>query len=363
MGRWGNLAAEIRLMILEMVLEGYSFKSEPYARARYASVCREWQPVFEQRNFQRLVLDQARIYGLEEFMGKEATSHRRDYLKHLFLRVRLDEYDCTVCQSKEDNETIKNNNGIFSKAVWNLLIILSKWTRSACSRGRGGRQQGLTLELGAYSPSDSKHTFRDFRLEHDYPYQERNDLEMDWDTYKLRADRLGLDSLNDLYHRWVDGHRDRLSLESKQRIMGTLTIDLDLPEFSAFSHIFPKVEIITGLLIRRQFYRKIAIWNGGEGHACLFRYEYSNDVGKPQITWASNWGINVQLDYDVVQCWADLPKHRHLPHGNLTTAVDRIPRRFKQVKTFATAIRYLKLRGTVLDLMSDYQLSWEQHNP
>jgi hypothetical protein len=30
------------------------------------------------------------------------------------------------------------------------------------------------------------------------------------------------------------------------------------------------------------------IWNGGEGHASVFRYEKA--AGQPQITWASNWG-------------------------------------------------------------------------
>jgi hypothetical protein len=104
MGRWRRLPAEIRSVILEMVAEDYRFKSEQYALAGYASVCREWQPVFEQRNFQRLVLDQERISDLEQFMG---TRQRRDYLGHLFLRVRLNDYDCTVCKSKEDYGTMR----------------------------------------------------------------------------------------------------------------------------------------------------------------------------------------------------------------------------------------------------------------
>jgi hypothetical protein len=104
MGRWGSLPAEIRSIILEIVAEDYRFKSEQFARPGYARVCREWQPVFEQRNFQRLVLDQDRLSDFERFM---ATRERQDYLEHLFLRVRLDDYDCTVCQSKENYETIR----------------------------------------------------------------------------------------------------------------------------------------------------------------------------------------------------------------------------------------------------------------
>ena len=91
-------------MILEIVAEDYKFNPEQYTLAGYASVCREWQPVFEQINFQRLVLDQERISDLEQVMG---TKKRREYLGHLFLRVRLNDYDCTVCKSKEDYETIR----------------------------------------------------------------------------------------------------------------------------------------------------------------------------------------------------------------------------------------------------------------
>ena len=92
------------------------------------------------------------------------------------------------------------------------------------------------------------------------------------------------------------------------------------------------------------------IWNVGEGHACLFRY--SNDAGEPKITWACNWGSNVQLDHYVVHCWANLPRHGQHPRGNLTTAINRLPRRRKQVKTYATA----------MELISDYQLFWEEYN-
>ena len=165
-----------------------------------------------------------------------------------------------------------------------MLVILSKWTGVAGSR----RQQGLTLELGAYSPSDSKHAFRDFHLEQNYSYHERKDLEANFEAYRLRADELGLDSLNDPYHGWIDGHQDNLSLEAKQRIMGTLTIKSNLPEFSAFSQAFPKVEIVTGLLIRRQFYRKIAAKSLGkllrEAFTCLqwFRHEAWHDVNPQQ---------------------------------------------------------------------------------
>jgi hypothetical protein len=104
MADWNTLPIEVRLIILELVAEDYHFNSKPYARAGYASVCQEWQPVFEQRNFRRLILDQERISGLEQFM---CTQYRRDYLEHLSLRVRLPKYDCTVCQLPEDKKTTR----------------------------------------------------------------------------------------------------------------------------------------------------------------------------------------------------------------------------------------------------------------
>ena len=103
------------------------------------------------------------------------------------------------------------------------------------------------------------------------------------------------------------------------------------------------------------------IWNGGEGHACVFRY--SKNAGKPEIRWASNWGSLVPMDPNVVCCWSNLPRRgRHPYDRNLSTAVKRIPARRKQVKTYATTIRYLKLRSRVLDLISGYQLFWDEQN-
>lgn len=147
---------------------------------------------------------------------------------------------------------------------------------------------GLTLELGAYSPGDCKHTFRDFHLEENYPYQECNEIEPQDDAYKLRIDRLGLDTLNDPYHGWVNGHQEGLSLGSKQRIMGTLTIDDDLPKFSIYPYTFPKVEIVTVLRMRRQFYRRIAAKSLDrllrEAFTCLqsFYHETWHDVDPQQ---------------------------------------------------------------------------------
>ncbi|XMA17067.1 hypothetical protein WAI453_009858 [Rhynchosporium graminicola] len=300
---WSKLPAEIRLVILDMVVENYRFQpSVPYLRAGYATVCREWQPVFEQQNFRRLVLDYDKIHGLNTLTAK---FHRRGYLAQIFLRVRLDAYDCSVCQTKESNDQKDRNNHFFNRSLYGLLSVLSQWTVLEPSPGRYGRKmKGLELELGAYSPSDYRHTFRDFHIE---PNRElRNTAEAETylgETYHQEHEQLG--SLDDHFHGWVDGRRDDKSLictEAKQRLMGTLEINWartrpdkydfrlkrgDLAKFNlgrgpifdaepsraqdnemaelrwekthlAEFEFLPEVEVVTSLLIRRQFPRKIS---------------------------------------------------------------------------------------------------------
>lgn len=267
---WTTLSAEIRYMVLKLVSDDYSYDlSQPYLRVGYATVCREWQPIFEFKNFQRLIIDQDGIHNLAKFMSKEENMHRREYLEHLFLRIKLDEYDCTVCQSEEDIKTIRKNNEIFSKAIWDLLTILSKWAGLAKSNTVNGRsQEGITFELGVHSPSDCKHIFKEF---HFGPYQQREELGNNL--------LLALDNLNDPDHGWAEGRRvDPIGLASRKRIMGILTLSPGRPRFSGATKevnhnqlengdlpstteknkVLPKVGIITNFLIRRQFYRRIA---------------------------------------------------------------------------------------------------------
>ncbi|KFZ04051.1 hypothetical protein V502_10450 [Pseudogymnoascus sp. VKM F-4520 (FW-2644)] len=425
----------------------------------------------------------------------ETTRYRRGYLEHLMLRIKFDDHDCTVCQSKEDDETIRRNNEVFSRALWDLLFILSKWIGFVRSR----RQYGVILELGAYSPGDCKHTFRDFHLQENYPYQESYDTEPTADAYKLRIKRLGLDTLNDPYHGWVNGRQEGLSLGSKQRIMGTSNIDDDLLKPSICPYTFPKVEIITCLLTRRHFYRKIGakslekllhytrlllhgipstlrelsifedfnkllhpehfkqltnleqytkranpslgkalskssrlltrlsaaflvdavdffasfgptnnpnanvipwqnlqllaltsrllhpktayrningmliaagraaasmpklrvmeIWNCGRRHACVFRY--TNTDGKARISWECIWGPGFQLDPDVINCLANVPRQGQHPHGNFTATVNLKVWRQRNMKTYGSIICHLELCVGVQHFLSFFLMLWE----
>lgn len=149
------------------------------------------------------------------------------------------------------------------------MTVLSKWpglleqSPGSDPLKRGYRYRGLTLELGAVSPSDSKHTFRDFRLDENYPYQNGRDVQEHYDAYKSRTRGLHeTNTLHDPYHGWVDGHRSDVSMGSKFRLMGNFSNRANYPVLSKFSagtpRRTPRVDIVTGLLLRRQFYREIA---------------------------------------------------------------------------------------------------------
>lgn len=146
------------------------------------------------------------------------------------------------------------------------MNVLSQWTVLEPSSGRYGRSiKGLELELGAYSPSDYRHTFQNFHLEPKHPYEEIREVQ-DYpnEAYRQRIEQLG--SFNDPFHGWVNGRRDSESvicLEAKQRVMGTLEIKWGLRKLG-LSHPLPEVKVVTRLLIRRQFYRKISGYSLGK---------------------------------------------------------------------------------------------------
>lgn len=108
------------------------------------------------------------------------------------------------------------------------------------------------LAIGIYSPSDSKHVFRDFRPEDDYPYLASEDLDQDFAAYKLRQTRRS--ESDDPFHGWANGRQAAPTHAAKRRLLGT-PLALDFRDFVGGHRRFPEVRIVTGLLIRRQYYR------------------------------------------------------------------------------------------------------------
>ncbi|RFU32598.1 hypothetical protein B7463_g3736, partial [Scytalidium lignicola] len=130
------------------------------------------------------------------------------------------------------------------------------------------RKAGLTLELSAYSPSDSKHFFRDLRLDHD-PYREPSK------NFILFPDSKPIEhKFNDRWHLWRQGHRVPISQDEENYLIHGITRlqgrgfyfkpppeglpndNDDRPPHSA-SEYLPKVDVVTSFLFRRQYYRHI----------------------------------------------------------------------------------------------------------
>lgn len=117
-------------------------------QSTYATVCREWQYFFERTNFQRLTVHQSDLLEL----GRIVQGQRRMFVKWIWLRLELPEYDCECCNMQESSEEIQSHNIVFTNAIWDLFAILSTWEK----KGEFGvRERGPTLELSAHSPSDS----------------------------------------------------------------------------------------------------------------------------------------------------------------------------------------------------------------
>ncbi|KAH6706408.1 hypothetical protein BKA61DRAFT_679588 [Leptodontidium sp. MPI-SDFR-AT-0119] len=425
MTSWLRLPAEIRCMIFRIVAQDYRFSEDKNSRAGYASLCREWQGVFEPWNFRRLILDQDRIFGLVDYMSKKTTEHRREYVAHILLRVRLDEYDCSVCQTREDDDTI-------------LL-----WRERLRTFGTG-----LTLERRACFASDSEHTFRDFRLKPSYPIQSSRDIDKNYTSYCLHAETL--ESLEDPTHGWVGGHPAdfaHIPEGAKERVTGKLTLKFDLPEFALQKRKLPSVKIITGLLIRRQFYRQISARSLGKplSEACStlewLRYEKWDDINFPSrqyyfrtqgefnpwenlkaialtssslvpngryfmkdyflqaagraaasmpkleimelwnggkglscvfryisnaeghgISWESTFDTETPCDPEVLQYWTGLRRHAQYEKCNSTATVTKVKRGIQDINSHVCTISILKLKDLVLDGFSYYELFWEENS-
>lgn len=129
--------------------------------------------------------------------------------------------------------------------------MLSTW------KSKDVRNDGLTLELSAHSPSDAHHFNKDLRFRlHDTA----------WDRWDDRP----VEPHNDPDHGWKDGKQiQEPPKEAMHRLFGFgLCFDDNLPSvrrpriYDPPATRLPKVSVVTSLVIRRQFPRTIAVQNG-----------------------------------------------------------------------------------------------------
>ncbi|KAK0668654.1 hypothetical protein QBC41DRAFT_276414 [Cercophora samala] len=274
---WARLPAEVRRMVMESLQEitpseptvygsihspGWQIIKPAKDRSKYAAVNKEFQDFFETINFRQLELSQ---HDLGEFgqvvFGRNI--YRLSYTRHLWLRVLLPNYGCDVCQKAEDSATQGNNNATFTRALIQLLDILSRWKRKDYPIG------GMNLELSAHSPSDAQHVWKHmFQLKDVYPYKPQAGqqalrhrfryLFFQWhEMFEIRH-------LDDSFHHHKGGRLmfRHVPDEARSRLLGTKRLDLNfrncpLRGGRRMRSRLPRCEIVTNLTFRRQFYRAL----------------------------------------------------------------------------------------------------------
>ena len=156
MSTWSVLPPEIRLMILQLVASTPSSRILRL-RAGYATVCREWQPIFEEVNFNSIKVQTNELSKFDNILQGDDT--RRKWLRRLHLRIKFSKYAKQLCRVPETERDQLENNLLFTHSICDLFEILAKWDtdQAGC----------LDLEIETFSPSDRKDLYGEAGLDRD----------------------------------------------------------------------------------------------------------------------------------------------------------------------------------------------------
>ncbi|KAJ3520244.1 hypothetical protein NM208_g13790 [Fusarium decemcellulare] len=156
---------------------------------------------------------------------------QRELVHHIWLDIELPRYPCGTCNRKSSHSL--NPQGVWSRkdavvignAICKLFGALRAWKT----------RHNLTLELNAYSPTDSEHWFKDWYVSTDHEGEYQEQVEPRWD---------------DELHVWPKepDHRHPVGLEIEKLFH---TFDIIIRES------LPLVGAVDRLVIRRQLRRCI----------------------------------------------------------------------------------------------------------
>lgn len=221
MFHWASLPAELRLMILNVLVRDCT------GLASYASVCKEWQVIIEKKNFRRLKLGASCLDDFEKMTGR-----CKGLIKHVWLNIELHRYTCRCCVYMESYTRMRNNNTVIQNAISKLFSILSKWNQPG---------NELTLELSSQSPSDSEHWFKNC-------YFGVRDEDEDVIFGNQLQDTTS--TLHDPKHGWVNGQQVEVSIAALNRLYEHIELD--------FRKSLPEVHSVTRFILRRQCRRRFS---------------------------------------------------------------------------------------------------------
>ena len=137
---WNSLPVEVQTHILEtLVIHGGS--------ARYASVCRAWQIIIEQRLFARLRVTRLRLADFSDIGYRH-----RHLVKYIWLSIEPSEYhypyQCPHCGGVAANNWHHVPSKTIRKAIQDLVIQFSRWEPSG----------SLLLDISVKAPSGLMHS-------------------------------------------------------------------------------------------------------------------------------------------------------------------------------------------------------------
>ena len=154
---WDSLPVEIHTRILEaLILHGES--------ARYASVCRAWQTIIEQRIFARIKVSRSRLDGFSDIGYRH-----RHLVKCIWFSIEPSEYDCPQCGDALIYSWRQVSSKTNRKAFQDLVDQLSRWEpkclhcggvlvynwRQVSSKSIRKAIQDLVIQLSRWEPSGS----------------------------------------------------------------------------------------------------------------------------------------------------------------------------------------------------------------
>ncbi|UPK95086.1 hypothetical protein LCI18_006021 [Fusarium solani-melongenae] len=141
---WNDMAYELRLKVYEWVLEEYP----PGKLTDYSLVSKEWQQFFEKEIYRHITIDRRYFKTFYRYI-----QGRKQLVKHIWLRIELDRYECDVCDHTHLNDAFDNDNLELRRSIKGLFTILHSWDEDGAS--------DIKLEISIWSRSDFDHTFRE----------------------------------------------------------------------------------------------------------------------------------------------------------------------------------------------------------
>lgn len=142
-----TLPAELRASVYEH-LKGSTLEHEDHSHFKsYVRVCREWQLVFEESSFRRVILNQYNLTKFDTLVIQD--ERRRAFVREIVLMVQFPAYENREYNRDLDKQIALDNDKTFLEALREFTRVMSNWRRV--------NGQGIAFELGGYSPSDKYH--------------------------------------------------------------------------------------------------------------------------------------------------------------------------------------------------------------